>query len=147
MAWIPGFRSVSDQAFLVSHETAHQWFYGIVGNDQSSDAFADEAMAEYLSRKATIGMRASRCKLDRLDKSIQGYRRGCYYETVYIQGALFLDSLRRDFGDKPFRRAIRRYATSHALGMGSDKSLLEAFRAEMGNKVLKRYRERFPSLY
>jgi hypothetical protein len=147
MAWIPGFRSAADQAFLVSHETAHQWFYGIVGNDQATDAFADEAMAEYLSRKARGVMRPSRCRLDRLDKSIHGYRTGCYYETIYVQGALFLDGLRRDFGDRPFRRAIRSYASSHALGMGSDRTLLEAFRDEMGSKVLKRYRQRFPTLY
>ena len=147
MAWIPRFRSVADQAFLVSHETAHQWFYGIVGNDQATDSFADEGMAEYLSRTARGFLRASRCKLDRLDKSIHGYRPGCYYETVYVQGALFLDGLRRDFGDKPFRRAIRHYAKENAFGMGSDRRLLEAFRDEMGNKVLKRYRQRFPSLY
>ena len=140
-------RSVADQAFLVSHETAHQWFYGIVGNDQATDSFADEGMAEYLSRTARGFLRASRCKLDRLDKSIHGYRPGCYYETVYVQGALFLDGLRRDFGDKPFRRAIRHYAKENAFGMGSDRRLLEAFRDEMGNKVLKRYRQRFPSLY
>ena len=92
-------------------------------------------------------MRASRCRLDRLDKSIHGYRPGCYYETIYVQGALFLDGLRRDFGDDAFRRAIRQYAKHHTLGMGSDKTLLEAFRHEMGNKVLKRYRQRFPSMY
>jgi aminopeptidase N len=147
MAWIPGFRSVADQAFLVAHETAHQWFYGIVGNDQATDAFADEAMAEYLSRKARGVMRASRCRRDRLDKSIHAYRPGCYYETIYVQGALFLDDLRRDFGNEAFRRAIRRYARRHDLAMGSDRMLLEAFRQEMGNKVLKRFRQRFPSLY
>jgi hypothetical protein len=147
MAWIPRGRTVADQAFLVSHETAHQWFYAIVGNDQATDAFADEGMAEYLSRTARGFLRASRCRLDRLDKSIHGYRPGCYYETIYVQGALFLDGLRKDFGDKPFRRAIRHYAKDNAFGMGSDRRLLEAFRDEMGNKVLKRYRQRFPSLY
>jgi hypothetical protein len=147
MAWIPGYRSASDQAFLVSHETAHQWFYGIVGNDQLTDAFADEALAEYLSRKSRGVLRASRCALDRLDKSIHGYRPGCYYETVYVQGALFLDGLRRDFGDDAFRRAIRRYAEDYTLGMGGNRRLLEIFRDEMGNGVMKRFRNRFPSLY
>jgi hypothetical protein len=104
-------------------------------------------MAEYLSRTARGVMRASRCPPDRLDKSIHGYRPGCYYETIYVQGARFLDGLRRDFGDAAFRRAIRTYAKQNRLGMGSDKRLLEAFRHEMGDKVLKRYRQRFPSLY
>ena len=147
MAWIPGFRSVADQAFLVSHETAHMWFYAIVGNDQLTDSFADEALAEYLSRTSRGVLRASRCPLDRLDKSIHGYRPGCYYETIYVQGALFLDGLRRDFGDAAFKRAIRRYAEEFRLGMGGNRRLLEILRDEMGDAVLKRFRNRFPSLY
>jgi hypothetical protein len=147
LIWIPGSRSRSDQAFLVAHETAHQWFYAIVGNDQLTDPFADEALAEYFSRKATIGLRGSRCAQDRLDKTIHRYRAGCYYETVYVQGALFLDGLRRDFGNAAFRRAIRRYAEDYRLGMGSNRRLLDLLRDEMGNGVMKRYRARFPSLY
>jgi hypothetical protein len=147
MAWIPGFRSQADQAFLVSHETAHQWFYGLVGNDQLTDSFADEALAEYFSRKARGFLRGSRCARDRLDKTIHGYRAGCYYETVYVQGALFLDSLRRDFGNRRFKRAIRRYAEDYRLGMGSNRRLLDLLRDEMGNRVMKRFRARFPSIY
>jgi hypothetical protein len=147
LIWIPGARSAFDQPFLVSHETAHQWFYALVGNDQATDAFADEALAEYFSRRARGVLRASRCALDRLDRPIHRYRPGCYYETIYVQGALFLDALRRDFGTARFRRAIRAYTREHFLGMGSNKALLEAFRKEMGNGVLPRYRKRFPSLY
>ena len=33
----------------VAHETAHQWFYGVVGNDQITDAWQDEGLAEYLT--------------------------------------------------------------------------------------------------
>ncbi|CAN5573597.1 hypothetical protein BH23CHL8_BH23CHL8_01920 [soil metagenome] len=147
LIWIPGARSAFDQPFLVSHETAHQWFYALVGNDQATDAFADEALAEYFSRRARGVLRASRCAQDRLDRSIHRYAPGCYYEIIYVQGALFLDKLRRDFGNARFRRAIRAYTKEHFLGMGSNKALLEALRDEMGNRVLQRYRKRFPSLY
>jgi hypothetical protein len=33
------------------------------------------------------------------------------------------------------------------MGMGSNARLLEAFRDQMGNGVLERYRARFPSIY
>jgi hypothetical protein len=147
LIWIPAARGPAEQPFLVSHETAHQWWYGIVGNDQSTDAFADEAMADYFARRAHLSIRPSRCQPDRLDGDIRDYSGACYFEVIYVQGARFLDRLRRDFGTRRFARAIRAYTRAHRLGIGSNLRLLEAFRAEMGDGVLPRYRRRFPSLY
>lgn len=147
LIWIPGFRSAADYPYLVSHETAHQWFYGIVGNDQSTDAFADEALADYFSRRAHLSVRPSRCPTDRLDRDIRRYATACYFEVVYVQGARFLDGLRRDFGGAAFRRAVRAYSQDHRLGIGSNAKLLEAFRQEMGDRVLPRFERRFPSLF
>ena len=42
--------------YLVAHETAHQWFYGIVGNDQARQPFADEAAADFVARYV-LGLR------------------------------------------------------------------------------------------
>ncbi len=33
---------------LIAHETAHQWFYGIIGNDQREEPWIDESLAQYL---------------------------------------------------------------------------------------------------
>jgi len=33
--------------YVVTHETAHQWWYGIVGSDQINEAWQDEGLAEY----------------------------------------------------------------------------------------------------
>ncbi len=147
LIWIPGFRGAADYPFLVSHETAHQWFYGIVGNDQSTNAFADEALADYFSRRARLTIRPSRCPLDRLDRDIRGYSTRCYFEVIYVQGAGFLDGIRRDFGGPAFLRAIQAYSADNRLGIGSNAKLLDAFHAEMGDRVLKRFERRFPSLF
>ncbi len=147
LTWIPRTRGPAELPFLISHETAHQWWYAIVGNDQSTNAFADEALADYLSRRARLALRPSRCPLDRLDRDIREYSTTCYYEVIYIQGGRFLDDLRRDFGAAPFRRAVRAYTVAYRLGIGGNASLLEAFRAEMGDAVLPRFGRRFPSLY
>src|SRR5205807_7987562 len=32
---------------IVDHETAHQWFYSLVGNDQERDPWLDEALATW----------------------------------------------------------------------------------------------------
>jgi hypothetical protein len=147
MTWIPRTRGPAELPFLVSHETAHQWWYAIVGNDQSTNAFADEAMADYFSRRAQLAIRPSRCPIDRLDRDIRAYSTACYYEVIYVQGARFLDDLRRDFGAAAFRRAVRAYTAAHQLGIGGNASLLETLRAEMGEDVLPRFQRRFPSLY
>ena len=147
LIWIPASRPARDHPFLVSHETAHQWFYGIVGNDQATDAFADEALADYYSRKAHLSLRPSRCKTARLDLEIRRYSSGCYFEVIYVQGARFLDSLRRDFGNRKFRNAVRDYAADNREGIGSNEKLLEAMRDRMGNGVVKRFKRRFPSIY
>src|SRR5262249_19682088 len=56
--------------YLVSHEIAHEWFYGLVGSDQVADPFADEAMADFLARDLIGTLRTSRCPFERADRSI-----------------------------------------------------------------------------
>mgnify|MGYP001819744610 CR=1 FL=1 len=147
LMWLPRARKASDHPYLVSHETAHQWWYSTVGNDQSTDAFADEALADYFSRKAHLSIRPSRCKTDRLDRATQAYSDYCYFEVVYVQGARFLNNLRKDFGSTQFKSAIRAYTKDNRNDISNNARLLEAFRAKMGNGVLPRYRNRFPSIY
>ena len=36
LIWIPTGQASANLRYLAAHETAHQWFYGIVGNDQST---------------------------------------------------------------------------------------------------------------
>jgi hypothetical protein len=147
LIWIPRQRPASDHPYLVSHETAHQWWYSTVGNDQSTDAFADEALADYYSRKKHLSLRASRCKADRLDREIRAYSSTCYFEVVYVQGARFLDKLRKDFGGAAFNRAVRRYTQANRFKIAGNLRLLEAFRDQMGDGVLPRYQKRFPGIY
>ena len=147
LTWIPRQRSSADLPYLVSHETAHQWWYSTVGNDQSTDAFVDEALADYFARKAHLSLRSSRCAMDRLDRDISGYSDLCYFEVIYIQGARFLDKIRRDHGKARFMAAVRAYTRANRGQVANNARLLEAFRAEIGDSLLKRYHSRFPSLY
>ena len=147
LIWIPASRPARDLPYLVSHETAHQWWYSTVGNDQSTDAFADEALADYFSRKAHASIRGSRCPTDRLDREIRAYSDQCYFEVIYVQGARFLDNLRRDHGKAEFMAAIRAYTKDNRHDVSNNARLLEAFRTEMGDGVLGRFERRFPSLY
>lgn len=33
--------------YVIAHETAHQWWYSAVGNDEISEPWLDEALTEY----------------------------------------------------------------------------------------------------
>ena len=147
MIWIPSTTRAANLPYLVSHETAHQWFYGLVGNDQASEPFADEAAADFLARYTLGARRASRCPTDRLDGTIYDYQSGCYYEVVYIQGGNFLDDLRRRIGDKPFWRAMREYVATNSFELSGTKRLLDALDAATRDDLRPAYEPRFPRYY
>jgi hypothetical protein len=145
MIWIP--RGASNLAYLVSHETAHQWFYGLVGNDQARQPFTDEAAADFLARYTLSMKRASRCSTARLDLTIYQYSSGCYYEVVYIQGGNFIDSLRRAMGSTLFWRTMRAYVAQHRYQLASEKVLLDQLDAATPLNFVPRYEPRFPRSY
>ena len=63
LIWIPHGVGSANLRYLAAHETAHQWFYGLVGNDQSSQPFADEAAADFAAR-SVLGLRRGEPLLD-----------------------------------------------------------------------------------
>src|SRR5207249_1438809 len=38
-------------SYLVAHEVTHQWFYGVVGDDQVREPWLDESFATYLPER------------------------------------------------------------------------------------------------
>ena len=145
LVWIS--RDPVDLDYLIAHELGHQWFYGVVGNDEARDPFFDEAMTDFLARSFLHQLRGSHCATAPLDRSIYQYSGACYYETIYIQGSLFLDGVRRQMGSGTFWSTLRAFWASNRYRISRTADLLEAFRAVAGNVLLPSYRARFPSLY
>ena len=147
LSWIPAGPTGSHLRWLVTHETAHQWFYGLVGSDQARQPFADEAMADELARYVTGIRRASRCATGRLDRSIYSYSGACYFEVVYVQGSTFLDGLRKRMGNDAFWTAVRGYVAAHGLGIATTKELLAAIDDGTPLDLRPLFHARFPSLF
>lgn len=131
--------------YLTVHETAHQWFYGILGNDQASEPFADEAMAEFLTRDL-IGHRASHCAVSALDLGVYNYTSGCYYEIVYVQGDIYIDAYRQRVGNSAFWDGMRRYYENYKFKLGGTRKLLETLDEAAGPNG-GGHGGRFPSIY
>jgi hypothetical protein len=146
LTWIP--TGAGSLTYLVAHETAHQWFYGIVGNDQARQPFDDEAAADFVARYAFGLRRASRCATARLDLSIYQYSSSCYYEDIYIQGGNLLDDTRKAMGSSAFWAAIHDYLSAHRFKIATTQALLSTLDEHTSlNLGATRFRSRFPSLY
>jgi len=147
LIWIPSGAESANIPYLVHHETAHQWFYGLTGNDQQAEPFADEAAADLLARTVLGALRGSRCDRAPLDRGITGYSQACYYEVVYIQGGNLLDDLRETMGTDRFWTALRDYLDANRFGLAGTRQLLDVLQAASPRDLLPILRARFPSLY
>jgi hypothetical protein len=147
LIWIPYGVGSANLRYLVSHETAHQWFYGLVGNDQASQPFADEAAADFMAREITGTRRGSRCSTGVLDRSIYGYSSTCYYEIVYIQGGNLINEARRRMGSTAFWTALRKYVADHRYGLVGTSTLLKALDDGTPVDLSKLFAPRFPKYY
>jgi aminopeptidase N len=147
LTWIPTGVGTSNLRYLAAHETAHQWFYGIVGNDQSRQPFADERPRHGGALRASL-RRASRCTTTTLDRTIYQYTANCYYEAIYIQGGNLLDTARQRMGSSAYWTAVRGYIAAHRNGIATTQSLLQALDAgtplNLGTTL---FAPRFPSIY
>jgi hypothetical protein len=145
LTWIPS--GAGSLPYLVAHETAHQWFYGIVGNDQARQPYADEAVTDFVARRILGLRRGSRCGTMRLDLSIYSYSNACYYEAIYIQGGNFLDDTRKAMGNTAFWAGMRDYLAKNRFKLTTTKSLLDTLDAHTPLNLVPRYEPRFPRFY
>lgn len=52
LVMITGYRDAESLASVIAHELAHQWFYGMVGNNETQEAWMDEGFAQFLTEEA-----------------------------------------------------------------------------------------------
>ncbi len=147
IVWIPAGVAPSNMRYLLMHEVAHQWFYGLVGNDQAREPFADEAITDMVARYLTGTRRAPRCATGALDRTIYAYSASCYYERVYIQGGNLLDNARKKMGTSRFFATVRRYLADHRWQLVHTRTLLDALDAATPLDLASGWRSRFPTLY
>jgi aminopeptidase N len=125
-----------------THEIAHQWWYGLVGNDQYRDPWLDESFASYshewlvpsvnfceperpyllvAPRRRGIALDSSMRLFDRVSPSAIG-------EVVYGAGSCALHRLERDLGSARMTSILRRLQTRFRFGVIRTSDVLDAIR-------------------
>jgi hypothetical protein len=115
---------------IAVHETAHQWWYGLVGNDQALEPWLDEALATYSELLFYENeypdlidwwwqFRVKRFNpAGRVNSTIYdhtGFR--SYVNAVYLRGALFLEEVRQQVRDEAFFEFLREYVAGNVHGV------------------------------
>ncbi|MCB9354932.1 MAG: M1 family metallopeptidase [Lewinellaceae bacterium] len=108
------------------HEWMHNWYYGMIGNDENEEAWLDEGFASYATAdvdlhagddgkniRSGLASIASRQWKEPLGTPANAYSDSYdYYDVVYGKGAAFLWQIRYIVGEEPFQRGMLRYYDS-----------------------------------
>ncbi|MEW8973131.1 MAG: M1 family metallopeptidase [Tissierellaceae bacterium] len=146
---------------VIVHETAHQWWYGLVGNDEVREAWLDEALTTYsevIYHKELYGLRRGEGYF--IENIKLGYEYGEGYLTgdrvvnkplgdfvgwndygilVYTKGAMFIDDIKTIYGEdilyKIFRTYFNRYRFYNARTEDFIKVCEEVTNTDFGDLV------------
>lgn len=109
-------------SIIAVHETAHQWWYGVVANNQAEEPWLDEALSTYSEHvfyednypdliswwwNFRIYSQEATGWVDTRIYDTSSFR--AYVNAVYFNGAHFLQSLRDRIGDRAFFAFLRDY--------------------------------------
>lgn len=143
-----------DYNYVIIHEIAHQWWYGVVGNDEYNNAWIDESLTEYSTLMFYRENKSYDEDFDALIKNaLQSYKlfervyieitgkvdgridRGLdefdtepeYVQCIYTKGMLMFNSLEEMVGQKKFEKAIKSYYKTYSYKNVKPEEFIESF--------------------
>jgi hypothetical protein len=146
--------SEEEQVRVIAHETAHQWWYGVVGSDQLEEAWQDEGLAEYsalaffeeyekygVQRDEVVreAMREYRSYYDvygsvlgrtdtAMTRNLASYLSDYEYRCLaYDKAIIMLDTLRKSVGEQKFFSALERYYKDYRFQMATADDFIGCF--------------------
>ncbi len=124
----------------VAHETGHQWFYNLVGDDQLDDPWLDESLAQFVTLQyytdeyGPSGAQGFESSLESRWDSVKRanipigwpvakYTGQEYSAIVYGRGALFFVALKQKMGAQAFDAFLKDYTQTLSWGIATPKIL------------------------
>lgn len=115
--------------YVIAHETAHQWWYSIIGNNEIDEPWIDEALTEYstiLYFEEKYGKEVSNRLLKTMEVQSENYRGNDMFKAstdfdnsseyslnVYTKGAVIFNEIRKEVGDKIFFAVLQEYCNNY----------------------------------
>ncbi|MEU3825113.1 M1 family peptidase [Streptomyces sp. SID486] len=134
----PGFVLDLVSTTALTHEIGHQWWYGIVGDDEYNSPWLDEAFADY-STDLALGSTGSNCwsgvswasSAEKITNSMAYWdaHSSRYSTVVYGYGKCALHDLRRLIGDTAMTKLLKDYASAHWYGVSTTAEFKAAAQA------------------
>ncbi|WP_329136398.1 M1 family aminopeptidase [Streptomyces sp. NBC_01476] len=134
----PGFVLDLVDNTALTHELGHQWWYGIVGDDEYNSPWLDEAFTDY-STDLALGKTGSGCwnnvswasSSEKITNSMAYWdaHSSRYSTVIYGYGKCALHELRRLIGDSAMTTLLRSYATAHWYGVSTTAEFKAAAQA------------------
>ena len=133
----PGFVLDTPSSTAAVHELAHQWWYGIVGDDEYRAPWLDESFADYAT-DLYFGRTGSGCGItwessaEKLTNSMAYWDQHSsrYGTVVYGYGKCALHDLRRILGDSTMANLLTEYAQAHWYGVSTTAEFKAAAQAK-----------------
>ncbi len=123
---------------ITAHETAHQWWYGQVGNDQAMEPWLDEGLATYSEKlyyehyypdlvnwwwDFRVNYYHPSGWVNQPIYNFTGFEP--YRNAVYLNGATFLDQLRALIGDDAFFAFLNDYASQEKYTVSTSQAFFD----------------------
>ncbi|MBQ8430343.1 MAG: M1 family metallopeptidase [Clostridia bacterium] len=146
--------NLDDYLNVIVHETAHQWWFNLVGNDEYNESWLDESLTEFstimfydhnkgynFNHKDMINSAHQNYVFyhDVFEKILGGVNSSMtrplnefetepeYTYTIYVKGVLMFDSLYNLIGEKKFVKALKMYAENYSYKIACGSDLIACF--------------------
>lgn len=147
---------------VIVHETAHQWWYAAVGNDEVRDPWLDEGLAEYSTmmfyeingddynytfsgkRADTLSAYTLYCETYKnnglgdtsMNRAVNEYGSEIEYTYMtYVKGAIMFDDIRNTVGDNAFKAGLKAYYENCKFEIAEPQDLIGAIEKASGRQV------------
>lgn len=155
----PNPKSLSFEDEAVVHETAHQWFYSIIGNNEFKDPILDESFTSYATARFFENEYGEYNKLavkgsflayiydynPPIYRSTDQYSWNDFAVIVYKIGPIVLEDLRRKVGDEKFDDIFKTYYNKYKYKNASLEGFLDIVEEKGGSEVSEYIRKAFTS--